>query len=233
MKFWKLLLIPVSLSVVVAGCSGNYIRAKVADAIRDALPKNLGPAKEYRVEVQGPSNSMLGGKIAHVHIEGTGVQLDPRMTVDQMTVDIDDVQYDLRKHELKKVSNAILHAKLSEASINKYLHESRVTKKDVRVRLQAGHAVLDTEASVAGIAVPISVTGRVEIVDGVKISFAADSSSVAFTPIPAAIANRLLETVNPIYDLSKLSFPVVLDKVDIEDGYMAVSGRAQFPAKGN
>ncbi len=223
--------IPLALisSILLTGCAGGFIRGKVESAIRDALPTYIGPARQYTVRVDGSSNKMLHGKIKHIHIEGTDVQVDPNITVSHAIVDMDDVKYNMKAHELKQVRNAVFQAQVTESNINNYLKKAQLNGMSPKVSLQPDQITAEIEASFAGISVPVHVTGRPVIVDGNKIDFSADNVSVAHLPIPMSVVNGILAKINPIYDFSTLRLPVTLEKVDVEQGSFTLNGHALFP----
>jgi len=216
------------LAAFVAGCSGGLIRPRVEKGIRNVLPNYIGPAKEYIVRADGSTSSMIKGLIEHLHIEGKDVQLDPKLLVAQMLVDMDEVRYDPETRELKSVRETTFEASLSEAAVNAYIGKSRESDSDLRVRLEPNKVAVEFVPKVVGLNVPVLVTGRPVIAGGDKVNFVADSASVAHLPIPAYIVNKALNKVNPILDMSLMRFPVCLGGVEVKENAVVVKGRAQF-----
>jgi len=223
----KLALIAIA-AVLVAGCSRGLIRPRVEKGIRNALPNYIGPAREYVVRADGSTSAMMKGLIKHLHIEGKGVQLDPALFVSHMSVDMDEVRYDLETRELKSVRSTTFEASLSEAAVNAYIEKMREGDSDLHVKLDSGKVAVEFVPNVAGVNVLVSVTGRPVIAGGDKVNFVADSASVARLPVPAYVVNKVLGRVNPILDMSLMRFPVSLGDIEVKKNAVIVKGRAQF-----
>lgn len=225
-------LIPlIAVLLLVAGCTDGIVRPKVEGGIRDALTQYIGPAKEYTVHADGSAMSMITGKISRLRIEGTGVQLVPNLLVDHMTIDMERVRFHTDTRELKSVKSTIFEAVIVEDALNRYIRATQGNKSDMAVRLDKSKVSVALSRSIIGIKVPISVTGRPAIRGGAKVDFVADSSSVARLPMPALVVNKVLESVNPVFDMSTMKFPVKLTAVTVNGGSVTIKGSAEIGKK--
>lgn len=217
---------------LIAGCSGGIIRPRVEDGIKDALPDYIGPAREYSVRCDGDSTKMLGGKIERLHIEGRDVQVDPNLLLSRLIVDMNRVEFDTGSREVKSVENTSFEAVVTEKAVNRYIEQTRESESEMSVDLQPGKVFVKFVPNLGGVDVLISVAGTLSITEGSKVNFEADKASVAHLPFPSLVANKILDRVNPVLDMSIMRFPVTLSGITIKNGSVSIKGSAQF-GKGN
>lgn len=223
----KKLVTITALAVFLVGCGGGFVRSKVERGIRNALPQYVGPAEKYTVRVDGSSTDMMNGFIKHLHIEGTAVQVDPKLLVSQLVVDMDEVRYN-SKRELTSIGKTIFGASVTEGDINRYLAQSDAKEYNIKVRLTPSQVQVSFMPNVLGVNVAVTVAGKPEIVSGSKVNFVADSASAAHLPVPAFIVNQVLANINPILDMSEINFPIAMEHITIKNGSLNLGGRAEF-----
>lgn len=221
--------IPLSLVllVLIAGC-GGMIRGKFQSGIRKALPKYIGPAKTYTVRCEGDEGAMLQGKIRHIHIEGEDVQLDRKLNVSSLTIDMDQVRYSTSSRKLKSIKSTEFAAKVAESAINCYVADATDDQYKVKVRFIPDAISVDFVKELMGRDTTITVLGRPEIQDGTKVNFVAEKASAARIPVPRVIVDKILARLNPIVDTSQFKLPVKLSCIKITDGSLELSGNAEF-----
>lgn len=225
-------IVGATVAALLSGCAGDLIRSKVENGIENSLPEYIGPALKYSVKVSGPSEPMLRGKIKHLHIEGDEVQIAPSLTVDHLIVDMDDVEADVAKKQIRRVRQTIFEAHISEDSVNRYMVTTRAASKDLRVSFGKGTVTVTVYPSFLGIDTEFRITGRPEIVQGSKVRFIADRAMLAKIPVPSFLVNKVLDHVNPVLDLSEMKFPVVLSGMTVKEGAIVIKGRANFTSSG-
>ena len=214
------------LAVFLTGCTGGFIKSQAESGIRQASPKFIGPAKSYTVAVDG-SGTGIGGHIRHLHIEGNDVQIDPNLTISDLTIDMDDVNYNSRR-ELTQVGSTIFKSTVTESVVNHYTEQGKAREYKAKAKLCDGLVRVDCVASILGVGIPVSVTGKPVVVQGNKVNFVADSLSAAHLAIPAAVANKILEKMNPILDMSTMKFPVTIRTITVRPGFIDVLGTASI-----
>jgi hypothetical protein len=212
--------------ILITGCSTNLIRSKIEEGIAKALPNYIGPAKDYKVRANGSTKSMINGFIEHLHIEGKEVEIEPGFVVSKMTVDMDEVSYEPTTRKLTAVKNTVFEAIVSEASLNNLIEKDH-PNSDLKIELYQNKVVAKLSPSLLGVDIPISVTGRLEVVEYNKINFVADKASVVRLPVPAFAVNKVLSQMNPVFDLQNLRFPVKLRGLTIGNGWISIKGTAQ------
>ncbi|HET6455727.1 MAG TPA: DUF2993 domain-containing protein [Armatimonadota bacterium] len=213
---------------LVAGCSGGVIRPRVEDGIRDALPNYIGPAKEYKVRCDGDSTKMIGGKIERLYIEGKDVQVDPNLLIGRLIDDMDQVRFHPTSHKMKSVEATSFEAVVSEKAVNRYIEQTRDSESQLGVELQPGKILVKFVPNIGGMDVLIAIAGTLSVAQGGKVNFEADKASVAHLPIPALVANKVLDRVNPVLDMSAMKFPVMLSGISINKGSVSVKGTMEF-----
>ena len=215
------------LAIFAAGCAGAIVRPTVNDAIRKALPNYIGPAKNYDVKTSGSATEMLGGKLDRLIIEGEDVQVDPNLTISKLFVELKDVRVDTKTRAMKHVGSTAIRATISEAAVNKYIAVSRGSS-NLTVRIEPDKINVAFTPTVAGVGVPLNVTGTLSITGGDKVNFEADEASVGRLPVSAYVVNKGLSMVNPVIDLSTMKFPVTIERIALKKGKAEVSGSAKF-----
>lgn len=225
-------LLALLLVALVAGCSGGIIRPRVEDGIRDALPDYIGPAKEYSVRCDGNSGAMLGGVIKRLHIEGRDVQVDPNLLISRLIVDMNQVRFDPGSHKMKSVESTAFEAVVTEKTVNRYIAQTRQSESEMSVQLQPGKVQVKFVPNIGGLDVLIAIAGTLSLAGGDKVNFEADKAAVAHLPIPSLVANKALDRVNPVLDMSAMKFPVILSGITINKGSVSIRGAMQFKPDG-
>ena len=221
-------LLALLVVVLIAGCSGGIIRPRVEDGIRDALPDYIGPAKDYNVRCDGESTAMIGGLIKRLHIEGKDVQVDPNLLVSRLTVDMYEVHFNPTNRRLKSVESTSFEAVVTEKAVNRYIEKTRESESQLGVELQPGKILVRFVPNIGGLDVLIAVAGTLSVAEGNKLNFEADKASVAHLPIPSLVANKVLDRVNPVLDMSAMKFPVTLSGISINKGSVSIKGAMEF-----
>jgi len=119
------LIMVICFAWALAGCAGDIINSKVENKIKESLPKLIGPAKSYDVEVRGPHSKMIKGHIKKLVIHGKDVWMLPDLCVDKLEVRMADVKADRKKSALKSVGETSFDAVISEKSLNEYIDSIR------------------------------------------------------------------------------------------------------------
>ena len=222
------LILAILVAGLIVGCSGGIVRPRVEKGIENALPQYIGPAKEYKVQADGSTTSMMDGLIERLHIEGREVQIDPKLLLSRILVDMSEVRYHPRTRELTSVKSTVFQAAVSESAVNRYIEQAREGEAKLQVRLEPGKIRVEFVPSVVGVDVLISISGRPEIAAGDKVNFVADSGSVAHLPVPSYVVNKVLDRVNPILDMALMKFPVSLKDIVVKKNEVVIKGSADF-----
>jgi len=201
-----------------------------AHKIADALPRIVGPAKHYDVNVSGNPFSLSRGRAKRVHIEGEDVQLSPTVTMDHMSIDANDVTFDMKQHRIDHVESVAFVATLGQRHLDNYIEQMKSSYPGLEVALRWN----DMEASVPVSIKSYTTTARLSGTltpspsSSTQLEFVGKDASIGIVPIPHKIVELALERLNPTLDLSGLRFPVTVTGAMIDRGKIVVRGTADI-----
>lgn len=228
MRYCVLIMV-ICFAWALAGCAGDIINSKVENKIKESLPKLIGPAKSYDVEVRGPHSKMIKGHIKKLVIHGKDVWMLPDLCVDKLEVRMADVKADRKKSALKSVGETSFDAVISEKSLNEYIDSIRTDKPDVK--LLKGKMNVHGRPKAWVFSANVDITGSL-MPKGSKLYFQIDRLTVAGLKSPD-IAIRLLEDwINPVLDLSTTGYSPEFRSVEILPGEVRITGTANLIGNG-
>ncbi len=209
------------------GC-GRAVNRAAERRIRDALPNVLGPAREYRVHVNGSAENTLGGHLSDVAVDGTAVLLPGSLQLDSLHLDLKGVE--VRGSKVTRVRQALFTAVMSEASIDEYLAGEAPEGEPLRgthVTLANNNIVtITSERVVLGIGIPFHMTGPLRLNGDQLVELDPTRLVVAGIPIYGRPLNFLKKRFETAADLSTLAFPIHLTSIRTERGRLIASGTA-------
>lgn len=227
------LLVFCVVSLVGPGC-GRTVNRTAERRIREALPDLLGTARQYRVHVEGAPGHTLSGQLACVIIEGDDVELNNGLLLDHLHLELDGVDYDTGRRQVRDIKTASFEAMISENSMDQYLAgEAPQGEKirNVRVAFGKGNSVtIAAERVTLGLGVPFRLSGPLRVVGKRSLEFDADRLVLIGIPITGAPLRFLLDRLVTGSNLSTLPFPVQLAEVRTSPGSLTLSGTADVPA---
>ena len=110
---------PLGWLLLAAGCQSAQTTA--AHKIADALPRSLGPAAHYDVQVEGDTGALTRGRARRIHVIGTQVQVAPDTTLDTLDLDARDVSVDAGRGRIEKVGQATFTGTVGQQNLTRYL----------------------------------------------------------------------------------------------------------------
>lgn len=210
-----------------AGC-GRVVEGKAEGAIRDMLPRYVGPADKYAVDVGGKTSAMTRGRFRRVRIDGTNVRLTPQLTVAALGLDLTDVAVDPRAGRLEAVGAAGFSARIAEPELNRYVGDRRPGMRDLRVSCGTdGLLTVRARPEVLGYpTLPVQVRGTLRPrEDGARLDFVPDSARVSVVPLPRFVVDHLVGRLNPVVDLSEgVALPVTVRSTSVQAGALTLTG---------
>ena len=138
MRRWGSALAAAGAGAALAGCGASSPQTIAAHKIADALPRAIGPAAHYDVRVEGDSLALTRGRARRVVITGQDVQVSPRVVLDGLTLDAQDVSFDTGQRRLERVGQTAFTATVGQAHLNQYLSQSRPLLPGLAVTLHPG-----------------------------------------------------------------------------------------------
>jgi len=216
------------VSSLVAGCVGTSPQTTVAHKIADALPRWIGPAEHYEVKVDGDTFALGRGHVRRVQIDGSNVQLSSTVSMDRINIDAHDVSFDRKARTVHRIDDVAFTGQVNQGDIDHYLTKARPDLSDVVVRLRTNDVEVSTPITVRGYTTTVSVSGtlRPSVNAPNKLDFVANGGSIGIVPVPARLVNVAVDEINPVLDLSRLRFPIMVKGVDIHNGTATVHGTA-------
>jgi len=211
------------------GC-GHPVQETAAHKIADALPALLGPAARYDVQVDGDPFALARGRAHGVHIQGQDVQLSPKITLDTLNADAEDISFDTKTRRLSHVGRTRFSATMDQEHLTSYLAQSKpllpglvVTLQDsaVAARVPVTFLGLHTTAALAG-------TFKPNAADPSRLDFVTQGAQVGEVPLPAALVNLAADALNPVISLADLKAPLTITAAGVEHGRLTLQGAADL-----
>jgi hypothetical protein len=193
-------------------------------SIRAELPRLIGPADRYEVTVSRSAAGMIAGRIPWIEIHGHNVRAIQRLNLDELLVRLEGVRFNRTDHTVRVIEQSRFEAGIGAGSIVRFIHSRSPALRDVRVTITRGEIRVRVTPSLLGLGVPIEVDGRPVLRGATAIDFEASRISLLRLGLPEFVVRRLEERVNPLVDLSTLSFPVRLSAVSVNSERVVVNG---------
>ncbi len=197
--------------LLFVGCTPTSL---VEQGIERELPKYVGPAERYDVEIEG-LDARLGSANSVVAV-GERVRPEGAPVIERLALDLVDVVYDKQAERLSQVGSARLTAVVKTPDLSDFLETYR-NVREAEVTLQSpNRATLRIRPQIDQFALPQGVTVDVsgELVgEGTQLRFEVDGVRAAGIDVSAIAASRLSEAINPLADLNNLPIDVEIVSV--------------------
>jgi predicted small secreted protein len=230
MKRLPLLCAVCLAAFAAAGC--NTVPGVVGRDIADRLPALLGPADHYDAQVRGSIFDLARGKIDSVHIHGDNVQLTPALHVFTFDADATNIHADPRTQQIESVGRTSFTVVLDQSDMDNYLQSARPNDYNRGTRILLNNSDISYAGSVGvlGIGVPFSVTGTLAPRSGdpAQMDFVPSRASIARLTIPEGLVRAAVSRVNPVVDLSRMSYPVRIQSSQVQDHLLRIDGSADL-----
>ncbi|NLB95538.1 MAG: LmeA family phospholipid-binding protein [Armatimonadetes bacterium] len=227
MGFRQILIFFLASVVVATGCTPG--ERQVEQAIQRELPRLVGPAASYHVDIQG-----LQGARSAERVTATGRRVRPEGSpvLDHVAVELNGVTYDTERGQLERVENAEVIARVQAADLATFLEAQR-TLRDVTVDLEPPARVrVRARPEIPGLEIPpgvlIDAEGRL-VGEGARVRYDIDRVHAAGATLPGGVVVRLSNAINPVVDLSRI--PVILRVVElrVEGESMVIRATGRYP----
>lgn len=196
---------------LLVGCNPSNL---VAKGIERELPKYVGPADNYDVDIDGLSVRESSAK--SVVAVGERVRPEGAPVIERLALDLQDVVYDRDAERLSKVGAARLTAVIKTNDLAEFLEAYRnVREAEVMLR-SPNEATIRLRPQVGNLAVPPGITvdvGGQIIGQGTQLRFEVDEVTAAGFDLSNLAARRLSDVINPLADLQGLPVDVNITSV--------------------
>lgn len=197
--------------LTLAGCTPSNL---VAQGIERELPKYVGPADSYDVDIKGLS--VREGSAESVLAVGDRVQPDGAPVIERLALRLEDVTYDRKAERVSKVGTAQLTAVIKTDDLSDFLETYRnVNEAQVSLR-SPDQATIRVRPQVGNFAVPrgitVDVSGQI-VGEATQLRFEVSEVSAAGFDLSSLAARRLSDVINPLADLQNLPVEVEITSV--------------------
>jgi len=198
------------LALLAAGCPSG--ERQVESAIRQELPRLVGPAASYEVDVSGVSRTGA----SRVSATGTRIRVPRAPVIDRAEVRLNDVTYSPARKEVQRIRSANATIRVLPGDLRSFL-ESQRALQDVTLDLAAPDvASVRARPQIAGLNLPpsavVSLTGRLRP-EGPTVRYEITEASAAGIPLPAQATALITRGINPIVDLRGMPLPLQVTAV--------------------
>ena len=219
----------LAVGPALCGC-GRPVQETAAHKIADVLPTVLGPAARYDVQVDGDPFALARGRARAVHIQGQEVQLSPRLTLDTLNADADDVSFDTKTRRLSHVGITRFTATLDQTHLTRYLAQSKPLLPGLIVTLQPSDVEARVPVTFLGIHTTASLTGTFapDNADPRRLDLVTHGAQIGLVPLPAGLVNLALGEINPVISLTNMKAPLTITDAGVEDSHLKLQGTADL-----
>jgi len=218
----------VGLIVLSAGCGERLVARRVESAVEARLPELIGPADSYDVHVSGSTAKMLSGHVRRLVMQGDGVRMRGGLRVDELTVEMLNVRFDIEKNALQGADETRFRARVSESALTRFVSARQPDLKDLRIELDSGAATVRTRPGLWGVSANVAMIGRFELAGANKVDFVFDRMTVAGVSMPDRVKDYVMERINPVMALPTSGFRARLESIEIRRRRLLVDGTADL-----
>lgn len=223
------LLVVVFLILVVVIAPYTFLPNLLENTVASALKTRLGASTPPAVSLDSdPQWRMLAGDFSDGTIE-LGTPEIEGIRPDSVRLDLDPFQVDVfgtissGAIQTEGPVSGTLQARFSEASLTELAAMSGARYPVEGVAFEGERMVVETEADVLGVVLPVSVLGRPDI-EGNAFVFRPEEVRAMGIPVPDGITQSLLAGTNFQYPLGELPYGISMDEARIEGGKLVVTG---------
>lgn len=204
---------------IVAGISGSAITGctpanLVEQGIERELPKYVGQADSYEVEIKGLQTK--AGLAEQVVAVGERVRPEGAPVIERLMLELEGVKYDHSTEKLSQVNSARLTAVIRTPDLVTFLEAYRDVYEAQIILRSPNEATIRLRPQIVGFAVPRGVTVDVigQLVGtGSQLTFEVSEVNAAGIDLSAIAAPRLSDVINPLADLENLPIKVDITSV--------------------
>lgn len=178
-----------------------------------------------KVHPEAPSFSLLTGQMAYLELDARSFSLS-EFPVDSLSLRMDRLDLDTDTMKLRKPTQGVMRVRITETGVNKFLQSDtfKVMLENIlknqellssfgadismlSLDLQKGKAILSGKATTMGgfFTIPFEVTGQFKLGTERTLLVSSAQAVTMDHPISPDIIQSVLNEINPLLDLNKLS----------------------------
>lgn len=205
----------VSIAALPA-CSG-YLDGRAEQALREALPRVVGPAESYEVAVTGASAD--AARFDRVRVTGKRVARENAPVLDRVELELRGVAVDREAKRLSAVAEASGSVRIAAGDLADYLQRRGWIDEPTVVFAPPDRIEITGTPRIAGIAVGVrrgaEFRGRLRA-DGTKLRLTVDHLALGARETPALARAIVERAINPIFDAAPYPVPERIDALVVE-----------------
>jgi len=195
------------------------------------MMRELDSAEGITIEITANSLShSLGGRFSRITITVTNAVIEG-MCVREAFFDFKEPVVDLKilwseeKLRLQSSGEIGMNLVVYEDDINTFLREkaAKLKVQKPEISLRKGNIYLKGSARWWIIQSSFWAKGTFFIQDGKKIFFNPKKLEISKVKMPSIVIKKLVQKINPVLDLSKLPFDVILKTIKLENSKMTIT----------
>ncbi|NJL86620.1 MAG: LmeA family phospholipid-binding protein [Leptolyngbyaceae cyanobacterium SM1_1_3] len=219
---WLLLAFAVAL---LTSCIPNSL---VERGIERELPKFIGPADSYSVDVSGLR--VRSGEAERILAVGERVRPEGAPILDQLEIELRDVKYDRGQERLERVESAQATVRILPADLAAFLKNYRNIREATIALQPPNQATLSIQPEIGSLYAPtgitVAATGQL-LGEGSLINFEVADVSAAGISLGSEAARRVSEVINPLADLSTLPVTLLVQDIRVDSEAVIVDVNAE------
>ncbi len=226
------LLYALCLAAFLPGCA-RPVNREAESRIRRMLPQMVGPAREWRVRVDGAPMETIKGRLHRVQIDGDDVRLGQMIGCESLHIEMTGVVVDVNRKLMKEIGSTTFRAVVNEEAVNRYVREFPPPDDEPvrvkKVRILDGRVYAEETRWLLGKAWPYTVVAEPRLSSPTKLDFAPDRMTALGlrVPLPKSALRWLAKRLSEGFDFGQLAFPVRIAKFDTQPGKFVLEGTAE------
>ncbi|HSF47246.1 MAG TPA: LmeA family phospholipid-binding protein [Burkholderiales bacterium] len=211
-------------AVIALGACASVLENRVEQTLLSELPRLVGPAAHYHVQVTGVSRAE--GAVERVRAVGERVQRPKSPVLDRIEVELQGVRVARDEKKLVGLAGSEATVRVLASDVAQFLEQHR-NLESVSVNFSAPEQIRVVARPVLmGIRLPeaalIRVWGRL-VVHGPQLRLYVSESRLGGFPVGRLPTYALEWVINPLVDLSALPVPAEITGVRIGDDTLLLS----------
>lgn len=205
------LALTVLSALLLGGCNPANL---VAQGIERELPKYVGPADNYDVDIDGLS--VKEGSAERVVAVGDRVRPQGAPVIERLSLELENVVYDREAERLREVGSARLMAVIKTPDLEAFLEDYRNVREAEVLLRSPDEATIRLRPQVGNLSVPRGVTVNVSgqlVGSDTQLRFEIDEVTAGGFDLSSIAARRLSDVINPLADLQNLPVEVEVQSV--------------------
>jgi hypothetical protein len=216
----RLSLLLAAIAIMLTGCANA--QKIVEGRLKQELQEKVGKAASYDVKLEStPQYKLAQGKVDRLTVTGKRVNIAGDLIADYVCIDINDIRYNISGRKLSSVGKSYIRMDIDQAALNAFARREKRDLSGLAINLDADRVTLRMRHNGEN----QTIIGRLAV---------DRENSLVLVPSKAygddRSVRRLLDSINPVLNLSKFAFPMSITNISVSNGYLRLKAVARPPA---